>query len=123
VSDDNTESSAEHELPRRCKEINFYIQRTKKRIEDLRKDLDIYEETLSNLESYTFKEGDVVVSKSNGIGIVSGIGIGEDRESVVIDQHFPGKFYVVLATSKGYIKVPPNEITPYTLTSKVLYER
>jgi RNA polymerase-interacting CarD/CdnL/TRCF family regulator len=127
VAIDNTVQSAFEQLDRqtspRHKDIKDFIKVTEDKIKESKEVTSILERALGYLKSFTFKEGDVVVSKTHGNGIVSGIGIGENGYHSRIDDEFPDQFYVVIATKKGYAKVSPEDIVPYTKASKVLYEQ
>jgi len=118
----DTGESAGFHKPKRTQEIDYYIKVMERKVEHAKKDISIFEKTLEKLNSYCFKEGDVVISKSHGTGIVTGIGVGDGMPSV-INEAFPDQFYVVIATKDGYMKVPPEDIMPYTMASKILHER
>lgn len=101
-------------------EITHYIDNLEKKIKKFKNNIKIIEETIEKLRTFSFKEGDIVISKSCGNGIVCGIGLGEPT---TYDEEFKDKFYVVLASKNGYIQVSPDDIIPYTAASKILYER
>jgi hypothetical protein len=116
------DSMQQSPLPRH-KDINSFIKQIEGRIKNNEDLIFILKETLKSLQSFDFQEGDVVVSKTEGNGIVMGIGLGEDGHTSKIDEDFPNKFYVLIATKKGYAKVSPNDIVPYTKAAKVLYDK
>jgi hypothetical protein len=107
----------------KCSDIDHYIQSVETRIKENDELNSILRETLENLKSFSFKEGDVVVSKTEGNGIVMGIGVGNDGFIDRVDDDFSNKFYVIIATKKGYAKVSPKDIVPYTKASRALYEQ
>lgn len=116
-------SSRPLQVKPRYEGIQELVDRIQQKLNRTKSISSLLEKSIENLQTFNFAEGDVVISKSAGTGIVSGIGIGEGKHSSAIDEQFPDSFYVVLATKNGFIKVPPEDIMPYTTASKILHER
>ena len=110
-------------LPRRTHEIQKLIDATSSKIEEANKRIEILSQIKDKLESLSFSEGDIVLTKSGDRAIVCGIGFipGEEAEAAAFDADLIDKMTVTLATKKGFIRVPVDEVLPLNITTKVLY--
>lgn len=118
-----THNSVYSPKPRGTKDIDVFIDSVTKSLSRVTIEKEVLERTLEKLQSFSFKEGDVVISKTQGNGIIVGIGVGENSPGTLPDGDFADRLYVTLATKNGYIRVDPDDIMPYTVASKVLYEK
>ena len=115
--------SSDNSRPKSLREIQGFINIIENRIRESKSRTSVLEETLEKVQSFSFTEGDIIISREQGNSIVCGIGVGQNSEAIHIDDELSDKFYVLIATKEGYIKVPPEDVMPYTTATKILYER
>lgn len=124
MSDDKINTDALNvKKGRRTRKIEEYIKITQDRIAKSVEVTKYLTEGLEVITNFPFRDGDVVIAKDKGTGIIVGIECGDDGVAVQIDEKFANRFYAVVATQQGYEKVLLSDIMPYNTTTKVLYER
>jgi hypothetical protein len=110
-------------LPGRTHEVQKLLNRTVEKIEEATKRAEYLTLIKDKLESLFFSEGDIVLTKSGDSAIVCGIGFADsqDHTAMEINETLCNKLNATLATKKGYVKVPVDDILPFNTTTKVLY--
>jgi len=103
--------------------IDSYIKVLENELERTKSDILSLEKCLIDLKDFPFKQGEVVVSKTKGNAILSSVVIKISDYSSFTTSIDPRSIWVEISTAKGIECVPMNDIIPYTIVSKVLYDR